>query len=150
MIVGSPHAESETLRNWNHRLRSRTTWRDALVFLVIFAIVVNLQIASNAYRSEFGGYPDEPAHYVTSLMVRDYIAQFHFSHPTNFAEDYYAHYPKVAFGHWPPLLYVVQGLWMLIFSPSRTSVLLELALLSTVLAFSFFSLRAVGLGGNGR
>src|ERR1700737_1922031 len=119
MIVSNPQrsrwdeqAEKSQQSAW--RL-SRLTWRDALVFLTLFGIVVSLQVASGAYHSEFGGYPDEPAHYVTSLMVHDYIAQMHWFSPTQFAEDYYAHYPKVAMGHWPPLLYVVQGAWMLIF-----------------------------------
>lgn len=144
MMVSNPQpsrwdegaAESER----SGRLLSRLTWRDALFFLPLFAIVVGLQVASGAYHCEFGGYPDEPAHYVTSLMVRDYIAQMHWFSPTQFAEDYYAHYPKVAMGHWPPLLYVVQGAWMLIFSPARASVLLELALLTAILAFSVYAL----------
>jgi len=127
-------------------LASRRAWCDAALLLVLFAFVVSLQIASGAYRSEFAGYPDEPAHYVTSLMVRDYIAQMHWFEPTQFAQDYYAHYPKVAFGHWPPLLYVVQAAWMLVFSPARASVLLELALLTTILAFSLYAIARARFG----
>jgi hypothetical protein len=144
MIVDDPQRVSgrgETRRRkckaW---LTSHSAWRGAALFLVLFTIVVSLQIASGAYGSEFGGYPDEPAHYVTSLMVRDYVAQLHWFGPTQFAENYYAHYPKVAFGHWPPLLYVVQAAWMLVFSPARASVLLELALLTAMLAFSLYAL----------
>lgn len=133
MIVDNPQRISR-----REELTSRDIWRDALLFLILFAVIVCLQLASGAYRSEFSGYPDEPAHYITSLMVRDYIAQFHWLHPTQFAENYYAHYPKVAFGHWPPLLYVVQGLWMIVFSPSRVSVLVELALMTAILGFSLY------------
>jgi hypothetical protein len=102
---------------------------------LFFCVAVVLQILSGAYRAEFGGYPDESAHYVTGLMVRDYIASLHYSEPMEFAKNYYAHYPKVAFGHWPPLFYVVEALWMLVFSPARQSVLVELALLTALLAW---------------
>jgi len=50
-----------------------------------------------------------PAHAVTSLMVRDYLATALGQNPLRFAEDYYARYPKVALGHYPPLHYLVAG-----------------------------------------
>jgi Dolichyl-phosphate-mannose-protein mannosyltransferase len=115
-------------------VRVTPRWRAIVLFLVFFGVTVLLQFLSGAYRSEFAGYPDESAHYVTGLMVRDYIAGLHYSEPIKFARDYYEHYPKVALGHWPPLLYFFSGIWMLIFSPSRASVLLELAFLTTLLA----------------
>ncbi len=104
----------------------------------LFALAVILQILSGAYKSEFGAYPDEPAHYVTSLMVREYIVGPNPVSPLGFAEQYYHHYPKVAFGHWPPVFYMVQAVWMLLFSASRTSVRLELAFTTALLAFSFW------------
>ncbi len=108
------------------------------VFAAFFLVVVLLQILSGAYHSEFGGYPDEPAHYVTSLMVRNYIADFQPVSPMKFAQDYYEHYPKVAFGHWPPFFYIVQAAWMLLFSASRASVRLEIAFTSALLAFAVY------------
>ncbi len=106
-----------------------------LIFLIV---VIILQAASGAYKSEFSSYPDEPSHYVTSLMLRDYLAHFHFESPIKFAEDYYHHYPKVAFGHWPPFFYVAQALWMLLFSASRASVRLEIACTTALLAYAVF------------
>lgn len=52
-------------------------------------------------------------------MVRDYLAGPLWSgtHPMRYAEDYYARFPKVAIGHYPPGFYVLEGLWLL---PSRT------------------------------
>ena len=32
------------------------------------------RIKTGAYHAEFGSHPDEAAHYVTGLMVRDYLA----------------------------------------------------------------------------
>ena len=108
------------------------------IFAAYLAAVVILQIASGAYGAEFGSYPDEPAHYVTSLMIREYLTGPHPFQPLKFAENYYAHYPKVAFGHWPPFFYVVQSVWMLLFSAARASVRLELACTTALLAFSVY------------
>ncbi len=113
--------------------------RGLLIFVLFLGVVLVLQVASGAYHAEFGGYPDEPAHYITSLMVHDYMAGLKWASPFQFAEQYYHHYPKVAFGHWPPVFYVVQAIWMLVFSTSRTSVRLEIAFTTAVLAYSVYS-----------
>ncbi len=115
-----------------------TASANALIFLSFCILVVLLQIVSGAYHSEFNGYPDEPAHYVTSVMIREYITGLHWLSPMQFAQDYYHHYPKVALGHWPPFFYLVQALWMTLFSASRVSTLLELAFTTALLAYSIF------------
>jgi hypothetical protein len=71
-------------------------------FAVLLGLVVILQVLGGANASGFGGYPDEPAHLVTSLMVRDFIAGLDFRYPWQFAQQYYLHYPEVAIGVWPP------------------------------------------------
>lgn len=114
---------------------AQRSWRAIALALAFFGATVILQLLSGAYRAEFAGYPDESAHYVTSLMVRDFIASGDYTEPMKFANDYYAHYPKVALGHWPPVFYALGGTWMLLFSPSRISVLIGLALLTTLLAW---------------
>jgi 4-amino-4-deoxy-L-arabinose transferase-like glycosyltransferase len=119
-------------------LLSGSAVRGVVVFSLILLIVLALQFASGTYSAEFGGYPDEPAHYITSLMVHDFITSMHWSSPLHFAQQYYHYYPKVAFGHWPPLLYVVQAIWMLLFSISRTSIRIELAVTAAVLGYSVF------------
>jgi hypothetical protein len=100
---------------------------------VVLTIVL-LQWSGGAYSSEFGAHPDEPAHYVTGLMIRDYIAAGLPRNPMAFAQDYYDHYPKVALGNWPPGFYLIQSAWTLPFTPSRASVLLLMALLTAILA----------------
>ena len=97
------------VRSWG------SIWPPLLLLLLYFSITVLLQWASGTYHSDFGGYPDEPGHYVTGLMVRDYIAAGFPDSPFRFAENYYLHYPKVAIGHWPPVFYSIQAAWMLIF-----------------------------------
>ena len=116
--------------------RLRALAAGAGIFLFLLAFAIALQWAGGAYSAEFGGYPDEPAHYVTGLMIRDYLGSGSLRHPVEFAENFYFHYPKVAFGMWGPLLHVIEGVWMLLFSPVRASVLVLMALISTALAFT--------------
>jgi hypothetical protein len=117
-----------------HRtLRDRLVSR-ILLFSLYFVCVVLLQWRANTFRSELGGDPDEPAHYVTGLMVHDYIAAGFPGSPMPYARDYYLHYPKVALGHWPPFFYVVQAVWTLVFTTSRTSVMLLMAAITALLA----------------
>jgi Dolichyl-phosphate-mannose-protein mannosyltransferase len=123
-----------------------------LLFSLFLACVVLLQWRGSAFRSELGGNADEPAHYVTGLMVHDYVAAGFPGPPLPYARNYYLHYPKVALGHFPPFFYVVQAAWTLVFTTSRTSVMLLMAvitaLLATVLCESLrheFSL-AMGMG----
>lgn len=119
-------AGHRTLRN---RLASRV-----LLFFLFFAGVVLLQWRGNAFQSEFGGTQDEAAHYITGLMVHDYIAAGFPGPPLLYARNYYLHYPKVALGHWPPVFYIVQAAWTLLFTPSRTSVMLLMAAITALLA----------------
>jgi hypothetical protein len=115
--------------NWKHEIA---------IFISLFAVVVAYQNLGDTYESEFGAHPDEAAHYVTGLMIRDYIAEGIPGHPMRFAEEYYDHYPKVALGNWPPFFYMIQAAWTLPFSPSRTSVLLLMAFLTALLAQLIF------------
>jgi hypothetical protein len=117
-----------------HRvLRDGLTSR-ILLFSFYFICVVLLQWQGNAFRSELGGNPDEPAHFITGLMVRDYIAAGFPGPPLPYARNYYLHYPEVALGHWPPFFYVLQAAWTLVFTASRTSVIVLMAAITALLA----------------
>ena len=102
--------------------------RDSHRLCVFLGFAVTLQALSGAYAVDFAGNPDEPAHYVTGVMVRDYLAAFPWQPPMTFARNFYSHYPIVAIGHWPPMFYVVQAAWTLPFGVSRLSVLLLMAM----------------------
>jgi hypothetical protein len=97
-------------------------------------LIVALQAAGGAYASGFGGYPDEPAHAVTSLMMRDFIAGLDFRHHLQFAPQYFLHYPKVAIGYWPPIFYGALGIWFLIFDASRGTTLIFIAVVAATKA----------------
>lgn len=117
------------------------------VVLLLLATSISLQALRGAYASSFGTTPDEPAHYVTGLLVRDYIARGFMQHPVRFAENYYIHYPRVALGQWPPAFYVIQAAWTLPFGASRGSVITLMAALSALLAalLYFATSRAQGV-----
>jgi hypothetical protein len=112
-----------TPRQWARRIS---------VFVLFLALAVGLQYRNGAYQSGFGSHPDEPAHFVTGLMVHDYLRTGIGTSPMPFAERFYAHYPAVAFGHWPPILYVIQALWGFLFGMSRSSGLLLIAAIGAI------------------
>jgi len=101
-----------------------------LCWLVFLALVLGLQAWHGAYRSDLGGDPDEAAHAVTSLMVRDYLTQGLGQHPMRFAEAYYARFPKVALGHYPPGFYLLAGAWLLPFASIGSLLVLHAALIA--------------------
>jgi len=103
--------------------------RSSTVFLALLLVVILLQWLGSAYSSEFGG-ADEPAHFVTGLMIRDYVASGFPSSPVTWAEKYYVHYPRVAFSMWGPLLHITEAAWTLVFPPTRISILLLMALIT--------------------
>ncbi len=102
----------------------RGLWSDRsyrIAVAVFGLLAVSLQYFGGAYQAEYNSHPDEAAHFVSSLLVRDYLAEFPWPSPVPWALDYYLHYPKVAIGHWPPGYYAVQGAWWLVFPPGRES-----------------------------
>lgn len=106
-------------------LRRRCTW-----FVLLFCVVLNLFFVVNqgAWDSDLGGDPDEAAHAVTSLMVRDYLAGGWRQPPLGFAKQFYEDFPKVALGHYPPGFYCLAGLWLLPSATIKSLLLLQVAL----------------------
>ncbi len=114
-------------------VRTLSKAEGVVAFAALLGFIVALQFLGGAYASGFG-YPDEPAHMVTSLMVRDFIAGLDFRHPLQFAQRYYYHYPKVAIGVWPPVFYGALGIWLLIVGASRGSALMFIAIIAAMTA----------------
>jgi hypothetical protein len=122
-------------------------WRWWAGSAVLALSAAGIQWGSGAYSADLASYPDEPAHVVSGLMVHDYLTRLVGlgprilpASPREFAEAYYLHYPKVAIGHWPPLFYVVQAAWMLVFGRTKTALLL---LMLTVVALTAVLVRDV-------
>ncbi len=111
-------------------MTSRETWGagarrhagTAFLFLVVLLIAVAVQIKGRAPQNSFTTYPDEPSHFIAAVMVRDYLAH-PLASPLKFARDYYHHFPYFAIGYWPPMFYLMTGLWMLIAGVGRAQAL---------------------------
>jgi 4-amino-4-deoxy-L-arabinose transferase-like glycosyltransferase len=111
------------------------TKRQAPILLLLFAVTVLLHWYIGTFHSEFGRYQDEGMHYVTGLLIHDYVASGDWKHPMAFARNYYLHFPKVGLGQWPPVFYILQAAWTLIFGVSRPSLMFLMVSLAAILAF---------------
>ncbi len=100
--------------------------------LVIYLLLsAGIQWVTGAWHAAFITYPDEPSHFVSSVMVRDYLAHGLNQNPLSFAREYYEHYPFFAVGYWPPLFYILMGLWFLVVGVGRLQALLLVAAIAS-------------------
>jgi Dolichyl-phosphate-mannose-protein mannosyltransferase len=106
--------------------------------LLALLLVRAMQIHAGADQASFGAYPDEPSHYLSGLLVRDYMAHGFPRSPVHYAMNYYLHVPYFAIGHWPPLFYLVEGVWMTVFGQSHAAVLWLIASITALLAATIF------------
>jgi 4-amino-4-deoxy-L-arabinose transferase-like glycosyltransferase len=106
----------------------------AALFALIVALAAVFHFASGSARSELGSHPDEAAHFVTGLMVRDYLASGFHESPLRYADEYYRHYPKIGLGVWPPFFYLMQAAWTLVFPANSHEVLHLMSILGIALA----------------
>lgn len=102
--------------------------------LLFLAEALLLQWLGGAYVSGFGGHPDEAAHFVSSVMVHDFLVHPGAGQPLAFAQQFYLHYPKVAIGNWPPMLHGLLAIWYLLFGVSRASALVLVAVFAAATA----------------
>src|SRR6187402_3587048 len=77
-------------------------WQAFGWFLGLLALAVASQLLVGAYGVELGNSPDESAHFMNALLVRDYLSHGLGTSPLTFAESYYLSYPKIAPLMWPP------------------------------------------------
>ena len=104
--------------------KSRSWVRLLIAFVIAFDVAAFFQWADGAFQSEFGGHPDEAAHYLSGTRVRD--AALHVWDRTS--EDGLFH--PVAALRRTPAFEVALGGWMLVFGTSRIAVLLFMAALA--------------------
>jgi len=88
-------------------------------YALLFGLAVILtQWRAGAFWADRGLTADEAAHFVSSAMIADFLRSGAWSRPVAFAIDYYAHLPRMAIGHWPPLFHLFQGLIFVVTGPS--------------------------------
>lgn len=102
-----------------------------ILFLALTAVIA-LQVRMGAYAAELSG--DDASHYISGLLIHDYLVGGWHQSPIEFLKNFHSHYPLVGIGHWPPLYYFVEAVWMVVFSPSRVSVLVLSGLVTAVTA----------------
>jgi hypothetical protein len=115
---------------------SKQRWLVGAVMLIAVALTLFFDWRSDAFSGEYEGAPDEAAHYVTGIMIRDYLRLGFPGDPVDFAKTFYRHYPRVSFGAWPPLFHITEGIWMTVISPSRISVILFVGSAMPIPAYS--------------
>jgi hypothetical protein len=118
----------------------------AVVTLAIATLAVALQLKSHCYAADLS--EDEASHYVSGLAIHDYLLSSLGSSPIAFIKSFHGHYPLIGIGHWGPLYYFVEAVWMLVFSTSLASVLALSATVTTATALGIYLLarRSAGRG----
>ncbi len=124
-------------------------WISFFAFAGFLVVVTAGQISRNAQIEPYGRrFSDEPAHYVTTEMLRHYLTAELGTNPKRFAEEYYARLPKVALGHWPPGFYVAMAPFAGSGRSYKERVLFGIAVLHAAAAWLCFRL-ALPLAGVG-
>jgi len=78
----------------------------ALLWAPLFGLAaLALSVATGGLSHSFLD-PDESAHYVNTLFIADWL-RAGLPSPMPFARDFYAHFPKLSIGHWPPGWYAL-------------------------------------------
>lgn len=109
-----------------------------LCALLILAAVAVFQLRERADQSNLAGHADEAAHFVSGICLLDYCRTAFGTNPVSFAESYYVRYPRVAFGHWPPMFYVVQALWYGIWGVTTLNAVLLMGCITATAALMLF------------
>ncbi len=72
-------------------------------------------IALHIQRGEFHYEGDEMRHAVTGMFFRDVLVDMPWRDPLRYVNEYYAKYPALGLPHWPPLFYLIEGIYFLVF-----------------------------------
>jgi hypothetical protein len=136
LFVNSTVATSSSCQNPQRMARCLFGWASAVKLLAVFGTallaILAYQHSNGAYENDLY-YGDSAAHFVTAVMIGDYLRTNIGSNPITFAEEYYLHCPKVAFGRWPPLFHFLQAGWYLAFGASKASALLLMGVITATL-----------------
>lgn len=124
-----------------HRLRMLEL---LAVGFFISIVTIGLQIKATAYTAEFSD--DSASHYISGLMIHDFIRSGAFGSPVEYLKRFHSHYPLVGIGHWPPLYYLIEAMWMLLFSTGRSSLLVLSAFFTVLTAMATYAFATPRLG----
>ena len=88
--------------------------------LLAAALVLQAYIGIEQLQGDLVG-TDPPAHFVSGVLFYDYVRGKAPASPFAFAQCFYVHYPKVALGQWPPVFYLFECAWFLLFGGTIAS-----------------------------
>jgi hypothetical protein len=135
--------------------RRLNAWLFYVLLGVLFlGVTTGLHFYHGEPARQFSDFNDESSHFLTGLLIRDYAVNGIPGNPLRFAKDFYLHYPKVAFGSWPPLFHMLLGAWLLVMPVTRYSALLFVNVTTALFGLSavwaaqrrFSALTAAGIG----
>lgn len=109
---------------------SKEQFKFVCFFLCFFLAALGIQKLTGGFLADRGNHSDEAAHFVSSLVIADYIIDGAPGKPLEYAKDYYSHFPKVAIGHWPPFFEILQAFIFLIFGRTATVALFFQAIIA--------------------
>lgn len=91
------------------RLRPEARFRVnlSIAHLVVSVAVVTIFLGN--IDSDGLWFSDMPSHALNGVFYKDLIEDGAFSHPRAYAERYYAQYPSLTVGIYPPVFYVVEA-----------------------------------------
>lgn len=133
----TPRPQLEVTKRPSTLYPAEKLW-SSLLCLAYFVSCLLVQSSTGAWNAEYNGYPDEPAHFVGAVMLRDWVASGRLFSPLSFAKEYYDHYPYFAIGYWPPSFSIVTGLAFIMFGVGRMQALLIPAASAALTAWILF------------
>jgi hypothetical protein len=101
-----------------------------IAFLIVFAQAQYF----NAFSSGFSG-ADESAHFINSYFAWSVLSDGVSGDLLDYAREFYAAYPKLSIGHWPPLYYLFVGLLFFAVPPIPESAMVLNLVLSVAPVF---------------
>lgn len=146
-IPSSPKASMTTL---NPTARGdRSSWTSAAEWVrrppVLLIVVVGLLLVRGITKGEPFYNNDETRHIMNGVFFRDLLVDRPLAHPFAYAYEYYAKYPAISVPHWPPLFYLVEALFFLVFGISVWAS--RLAILGFALLGAYFWYRIAAMYG---
>ena len=108
------------------------------VFVAAFlgAVALNIALVTRGLSPSLAN-PDEGGHYVNALFLGDWI-RAGFPAPMAYAQDYYAHFPRLSIGHWPPGWYMLEAPIFALFRPDPLRALLVSAFVAGLPGVAIF------------
>jgi hypothetical protein len=125
-----------SLEKPKNKIAHSCIWAGAYSAYFILALVQ--QHITHAASIGFGSYADESSHYLSGLMLRDYFLSGLKQSPVDYVSNYYLHLPMIGIGHWPPVFYLLEAAWMLVFGYTRGDIIIFIAAITALTSFTVY------------